>query len=60
MFRANGLIAWIGTIVVVQNVLSSMFNSHLFDFTEGWIYVAGVGAAAGSVSRIAANGSQRK
>lgn len=50
-FRADGLTAWIGTIVVVQNVLSSMLNSHLFDFAEGWIYVAGVGVAAGSVSR---------
>lgn len=48
------MVGWIGT-VVVQNVLSSMLNSHLFDFTEGWIYVAGVGVAAGSVGRIAAN-----
>jgi O-antigen ligase len=33
--------------VVVQNVLSSLFNSHLFDFHEGWIYVLGVGIAGG-------------
>jgi hypothetical protein len=32
---------------VVQNMLSSLFNSHLFDFTEGWIYVLGVGVAGG-------------
>lgn len=57
-FHAAGLTAWIGTIVVVQNVLSSMLNSHLFDFTEGWIYVIGVGVAAGSVSRTAHSGSK--
>ncbi len=28
-------------------MLSSLINSHLFDFTEGWIYVLGVGVAAG-------------
>jgi O-antigen ligase len=41
------LAAWIGLIVVFQNVISSMFNSHLFDFDEGWIYVLGVGVAGG-------------
>jgi O-antigen ligase len=25
--------------------VSSLFNSHLFDFSEGWIYVLGVGVA---------------
>ncbi len=47
LFRGEGLVAWIGLIVVVQNMLSSLINSHLFDFTEGWIYVLGVGIAAG-------------
>jgi O-antigen ligase len=47
LFRGEGLVAWIGLLVVVQNVLSSLINSHLFDFTEGWIYVLGVGVAAG-------------
>jgi O-antigen ligase len=40
-----------GVIVVVQNVVSSLFNSHLFDFHEGWIYVLGVGIAGGSALR---------
>jgi hypothetical protein len=26
-----------------------MFNSHLFDFQEGWIYVIGVGVSGGMV-----------
>lgn len=47
MFRGPGLVAWIGLIVVGQNILSSIFNSHLFDFHEGWIYVLGVGVAGG-------------
>ena len=47
LFRGAGLVAWIGLLVVVQNILSSLINSHLFDFTEGWIYVLGVGVAGG-------------
>jgi O-antigen ligase len=31
----------------VQNIFTSLFNSHLFDFHEGWIYVLGVGVAGG-------------
>ncbi|MCG2644150.1 ligase [Bradyrhizobium sp. CCBAU 11434] len=42
MFRGEGLACWIGLLVVVQNMLSSMLNTHLFDFTPGWIYVLGV------------------
>jgi len=51
LFSATTLIGWIGLIVVVQNFLSSMLNSHLFDFHEGWIYVLGVGAAGGYAIR---------
>ena len=31
--------AWIDIIIVVQHVVSSLVNSHLFDFTQGWLYV---------------------
>jgi O-antigen ligase len=51
LFRDGGLTAWIGTIVVLENVISSLFNSHLFDFTQGWLYVFGVGIAGGMVLR---------
>jgi O-antigen ligase len=52
LFRGEtGAIAWIGEIVVVQNIVSSLFNSHLFDFTQGWIYVIGVGVAGGMILR---------
>jgi O-antigen ligase len=47
LFRGQGLLAWIGLLVVVQNIFTSLFNSHIFDFNEGWIYVLGVGVAGG-------------
>ena len=47
LFRGEGLAAWIGLLVVVQNVFTSLLNSHLFDFNEGWLYVLGVGIAGG-------------
>jgi O-antigen ligase len=47
LFRGDGLATWIGLMVVVQNVFTSLFNSHLFDFHEGWMYVLGVGVAGG-------------
>jgi O-antigen ligase len=47
----SGLVAWFGTIIVVQNIVSSLFNSHLFDFTSGWLYVFGVGVIGGMVLR---------
>jgi hypothetical protein len=28
-----------------------LFNSHLFDFHEGWMYVLGVGVAGGMILR---------
>jgi O-antigen ligase len=47
LFRGGGLANWIGLLVVVQNIFTSLFNSHLFDFHEGWMYVLGVGVAGG-------------
>jgi hypothetical protein len=38
-------------VIVTQNVVGSLFNSFLFDFTEGWIYVVGFGVAAGMMQR---------
>jgi O-antigen ligase len=49
LFRGAGLAAWAGLVVAAQNIAGSLFNSHLFDFTHGWLYVAGVGIAAGTV-----------
>jgi O-antigen ligase len=51
LFRGAGLATWIGLMVVVQNIFTSLFNSHLFDFNEGWIYTLGVGIAGGTILR---------
>jgi O-antigen ligase len=60
LFRGHALVAWIGLLVVVQNIFTSLFNSHIFDFHEGWMYVLGVGVAGGIMlktsSREAASG----
>lgn len=47
LFRGGGLAEWIGLVIVAQNIVGSLFNSHLFDFGQGWIYVLGVGVAGG-------------
>lgn len=47
LFRATTLVAWIGSVVVVENVVSSMSSSHLFDFVHGWLYVLAVGVLGG-------------
>ncbi len=52
LFRGEGLATWIGLLVVVQNVFTSLFNSHIFDFHEGWMYVLGVGVAGGMVLKV--------
>lgn len=49
LFRGEGLANWIGLMVVVQNIFTSLFNSHISDFHEGWMYVLGVGIAGGMV-----------
>ena len=51
LFRTTGFTAWIGTVVVVQNVISSLTSSHLFDFMHGWLYVFGVGVVGGIMLR---------
>jgi O-antigen ligase len=51
LFRGEGLANWVGLLVVVQNIFTSLFNSHIFDFHEGWMYVLGVGVAGGMVLR---------
>ena len=57
LFRGEGLVAWIGLLVVTQNIFTSLFNSHLFDFHEGWMYVIGVGVAGGMLLKKGALGA---
>ena len=51
LFRVGGWTAWVGTVVVVENAVSSIPHSHLFDFTHGWLYVFGVGVVGGMMLR---------
>jgi O-antigen ligase len=55
LFRGGGLVTWIGLVMVLQNVVSSLFNSHVFDFFHGWLYVFGVGVLGGMALRSRAN-----
>jgi O-antigen ligase len=55
LFNGEGLAAWTGLMVVVQNICTSLFNSHIFDFHEGWMYVLGVGVAGGMVLKSRSN-----
>lgn len=49
LFRGGELASWVGILAVVQNISTSLFNSHIFDFHEGWMYVLAVGVAGGIV-----------
>jgi hypothetical protein len=51
LFRGGGLVAWIGVVIVLQNIVSSLFNSHLFDSLHGWLYVFGFGVLGGMMFR---------
>jgi O-antigen ligase len=47
LFRGEGSIAWFGTVIVIENIVSSTVHSHLFDSAHGWFYVFGVGVLGG-------------
>ncbi|PDT73511.1 O-antigen ligase family protein [Bradyrhizobium sp. C9] len=51
LFAGRDLVSWIGLAIVAQNITSSLLNSHLSDFHEGWMYVIGVGVAGGMALR---------
>ena len=42
---------WIGLMAVTQNIVGSLFNSHLMDFTQSWVYVFAVGVFGGLALR---------
>jgi hypothetical protein len=56
LFRGCGLPSWVGLVVVAQNIIGSMFSSHLAEFTQAWIYALIVGTAGGMVLRSKAKG----
>jgi hypothetical protein len=60
LFTGSGLVPWIGIVIVVQNVISAQFNSHLFDSFHGWLYVFGFGVVGGMALRQAASPANAK
>lgn len=60
LFWRMGLAAWIGLLIVAQNIFGSLFNSHLSDFAQGWLYVFGVGVAGGVMLAQRENGQDRE
>jgi O-antigen ligase len=59
LFRGEGLASWLGPVVVVENIVSSIAHSHLFDFANGWLYVFGVGVLGGMALRERATGPDK-
>lgn len=51
LFRASDWVAWAGMVIVIDDIVSSVANSALFDFVSGWLYVFGVGVIGGMVLR---------
>jgi hypothetical protein len=56
LFRGGGLVAWVGVVIVLQNLASAPFNAHLFDSFHGWLYVFLFGVAGGIALRERAGG----
>ena len=59
LFRGATWPCWIGLGVVIQTIVSAVFNSQLFYFTPGWIYVFGIGVLGGTAQRLAADARMR-
>jgi O-antigen ligase len=51
LFRGESAIAWLGLVTVIENIVSSVAHSHLFDFNNGWLYVFAVGVLGGTTLR---------
>ena len=56
LFRGDGLVPWLGTALVVQNIVGGLFNATLLEFTFGWIYIFGVGVLGGMMLRAERSG----
>lgn len=51
LFQMSAGLPWLGALIVIQNAVGSLFNSHIYDFTQGWTYVFGVGVLGGLALR---------
>jgi O-antigen ligase len=51
LFLRTHQLAWVGLVVTGQIIAGSLFDSLLFDFTEGWLYVLAIGVIGGTVTQ---------
>jgi O-antigen ligase len=51
MFVGGSFACAIGQAVVIQNLIGSLFNSHLSTVTQGMLYCLAVGLLSGIVQR---------
>ena len=51
LFRGESVTAWLGLVAVIENLISSLVHTHLFDFANGWLYVFAVGVLGGTILR---------
>jgi O-antigen ligase len=51
MFVGSGFARALGQAVVIQNLIGSLFNSHLSTVTQGMLYCLAVGLLGGIVQR---------
>src|SRR6185312_8978699 len=47
LFRRKDWLCWVALVTVIQNVIASLTNSYLFDFTAAWTYIFLVGVLGG-------------
>jgi O-antigen ligase len=59
LFTGRSAVAWLGLVVVAENILSSTVHSHLFDFNNGWLYVFAVGVLGGTIQGRQGGGSKK-
>jgi O-antigen ligase len=60
LFTGPSALAWLGLVLVTENILSSTVHSHLFDFNNGWLYVFGVGVLGGTILGERDGGSKKE
>jgi O-antigen ligase len=58
-FSGGGDVSILGQAVVLQNIVGSMFNSHISTVTQGTLYCLAVGLLAGLVLRGIPSGPER-
>lgn len=56
LLRGDMPVAWIGTGLIVQNIVAGLFNASLVEFTHGWMYIFGVGVLGGMMLRAGQSG----